>query len=440
MILPFLNNQPGSTTDSVLFNNFAKNVSNNISQINSFDLPIADELYSSGYFTVGQLPSATQQTTVTEDYYCKSPSFIDAQIPFWIKQNYSNSEQSYFVNFLTEYYNWLYCGFKKNNIQLTPYDVESLFDINTVPDAFLDYYISTYAPFIQNNSSLLKRENVRKFIKNIKTNFLVSKGTASSAAFLLKTLFGVTLENIGYPRRSIVRLNGGRFENDKTPGSSEKSIENQLAGRQDRSVGCQQGGCELVYWDNYGEVAGFTFFGFGTPDPIESLSSSPSVSANVFPDNNFWNDYSYFISTSLDSVQAEQYISTFLKAVHPAGFKAFFEEYIAPTPYDYGTFDDNTDLVVPDTVTFELPVIKNYLPYSPNYNLNSGGITFCNCCLNNCNPSGGAAVYPTHAEPRWSASISNSITYFGDITIGDFIRLYPAEVSPNPNIDDCTGC
>ena len=106
--------------------------------------------------------------------YCVAPSVIESQIPFWIKQNYgTDSNENYLIAFLKSYYNWIYCGFKKQDVQLTPYDIEELLDIDRVPDAFLDEYIKSYAPFISLPSiSAVDKQYVRSFIRSIKSDFL----------------------------------------------------------------------------------------------------------------------------------------------------------------------------------------------------------------------------------------------------------------------------
>lgn len=439
MLIPFIKNQTGITTsgniDEVIpFDFYIKNITSNITQVNEFPTLIESEttlIIPSLDETV--LTSQSQQE-LTEDIFCSAPNFIEQQIPFWIKQNYTNSEETYLVPFLKSYYNWLYCGFKKNTTQLTPYDIDSLFDIDQVPDEFLDYYIQTYAPFIEVNSPLLQRQNLRKFIKNIKTNFLTTKGTKASVAYFLDVLFGITLERISFTRPILARLNGGRLENTKNTGnyfSIDLFLPSFSPMDQDTS--------SIVYWDDTGEFSGFTFFNEPGLEPRFTSGTINDASAYL-QDNDFFQDYSYFLQTSASVEQAKYYANSFLKSVHPAGFKVFFEEYVRFEPYDFGSFDDNTDSVIPSTTSYELPVIQNYLLYYPNYNLNSAGITFCDCCNSDCDPTANETYFPIHTDPRWSTTIPNDITFFKDITIGSFIGLFPAETSPNPGINDCTAC
>lgn len=434
MLLPITNNQSGFTGAepqvSESFDSFVKTVSAQITQTptlsTSFEPPELSGIDLEPNSLGPTSNFSANPVDLTENIYCSAPNFIEQQIPFWIVQKYSNSGDSYLISFLKEYYNWLYCGFKKAEIQITPYDLPNIIDIDQIPDAFLDYYVQTYAPFIEINSQLIQRQNLRSFIKNIKTDFLAAKGTKSSYEYLLKTLFGITLESIAYTKPLIQRLNLGRFENVKP---TNYNIGQQLTTVEEFLP------TDVTWFDNYGELQGISLLeSYVVPGP-NSLISGP-----ILQDGNFFHDYSYLIRTSADVQDVELYSNTILRGLHSAGYKAFFEQYIPVTPIDFGTIDDNTDSVTPVPVLSELPVIKNYLLYYPTYNFDVGGLTFCDCCDSDCDPTGGTAAFPLHANPRWSESIPNGITSFKDITIGSFIKLKPAELSPNPDIDDCSSC
>lgn len=398
MIIPFANNQSGTTGISlpIPFDEYAKNTADSVNYSNV------------SFRSFSQIP-------ISEDPYCESPEFLESQIPFWIKQNYTNSEESYLIAFIKSYYNWLYCGFKNNETQITPYDMELLFDIDQAPDAFIDYYVKTYAPFIELESPVLKRENLRKFINNIKTKFLSSKGIKGSYDYILNTLFGITLENISYPKVAVFRLNGGKFDFYTDGPDTFSNINNLLFFQESEVIN-------------------------SVPQLLGHRINSPGLNKGVIQDNVFWNDYSYIMQTSASTEESIYYTNTILKSVHPAGTKAFFEQYVPVLPLDFGTIDANTYDAEPPVVIGELPIIRNYLLYYPNYSFSSAGITFCNCCSSYCDPTGNTGYFPVHADPRWSTSISDSIQTFGQITIGDFIELIPIEDSPNPATTDCTSC
>jgi hypothetical protein len=401
MLLPFIGNNQSGPTGSAL------------------EAPLPFDTYISSLADSVDTETSTSNVALMfrsapleEDPFCAAPSFIENQIPFWIKQNYTNTEETYLISFLKEYYNWLYCGFKKQEFNATPYEIEMLLDIDQAPDGFIDYYVKTYAPFIELESAALERENIRKFINNIKTKFLSSKGTKGSYSYILNTLFGITLENITYPKIGLFRLNGGKFE----------FYSNKL----DPPRG-------VTYYQESSVITAL-------PPITEQRITSPPLNLGILPDSVFWHDYSYLLQSSASAQESIYYANTILKSTHPAGTKAFFEQYLPVTPIDFGDVDDNTDDAIPPVVTKELPIIRNYLLYSPNYLLSSAGITFCSCCDANCDPQGGVSTFPQHADPRWSDSISDSTQYFGDILIGDFIELYPTESSPNPDTEDCTSC
>lgn len=398
------NNQTGATgsvlSDALPFEEFVQAVAFRSSALKSGGTTNTTD-------TTDTVAVSTEYVAPVNEYaFCEAPSFIEGQIPLWIKQNYSNAEESYLVKFLKEYYNWMYCGFKNKDANLTPYDIEELFDIDRVPDAFLDYYVSTYAPFIELESPLLRRENVRKFINNIKTKFLSSKGIKSSYEYLLKTLFDIDLEKISYPKLGLMRLNGGKFifqANQMNPSQS-------------------------IYQS-----------GTITDLPQVELPTlrSPGLNGGVINDNYFWQDYSYLLQTSASVEEAVYYSTTVLKAVHPAGTRVFFEQYVPLDPIDFGDVDDNTDDVVIVPEVREIPVIKNYLPYYPNIDLDSMPINECTCCNSYCDPAGSTTQFRTFADPRWSESIPDTVRYFRDIEIGQFIELYPITDSPNVILTDC---
>lgn len=437
MLLPITNNQSGFTGAepevAVPFDSFVKTISSKITQIPIYsELILPPELSDiQTDYSVNTPTSQILAQNLTENVYCSSPNFIEQQIPFWIVQKYSNSEESYLISFLKEYYNWLYCGFKKAEIQITPYDLPNIIDIDQIPESFLDYYIQTYAPFIETNSQLIQKQNLRNFIKNIKTKFLAAKGTKASYEYLLKTLFGITLESISYAKPLIQRLNGGRFENLQPKDAISRPV-GQFFDSDNRDP------ASVIWWDNYGELQGIT----SLKSYVVYNSADPNLvgSGSILQDGDFFHDYSYLIITSADVQDVELYSNTILRGLHPAGYKAFFEQYIPVTPIDFGSIDDNTDSVTPVPVTYELPVIKNYLLYYPTYNFNTAGLTFCDCCNSDCDPTSATSFFPLHANPRWSETILDGITSFKDITIGSFIKLEPAELSPNPDIDDCSSC
>lgn len=390
--------------------------------------------------------TAYAQTTTGEDY-CISPLNIESQIPFWIKQNYSNDEtNNYFVDFIKEYYNWLYCGFKKENINLTPYDIEDLLNVDTVPDEFLNLYVKTYAPFISIASiQETDRQNLRKFLRSIKTDFLISKGTEGSYRYLLKILFNVNNVIIDYPKKYLMRLNGGKyidFSWDLVPNSIIDLPDNF-----NQNTPIQDG----ILAGNVG------YDSFNRPNLFGS-----ALNESILPDDNFWQEHSYILTSDASVSDAINYKNTVLSATHPAGTIGFFEQYISVGEIDIP--GDQPTGGVPVSVNYsENPVIGRYLLYSPSINTNPQNdyaTTFyesysigscvdsqgyiCWCCLYNCNPSGSTgATGPQHYFPSWDPDIKAEIEdggTLGHMTIQNFLELRqqnPNAVSPNSILSTC---
>ena len=389
-------------------------------------------------------------TPTVEESYCASPLNIQSQLPFWINQNYgSNDGEQFLVSFLQAYYNWMYCGFKKEDINLTPYDIEELLNIDSVPDIFLDEYVKAYAPFITRAAILpADRQNLRKFLRSIKTDFLINKGTENSYRYLLKILFNVSNVTIDYPKKYLMRMNGGKY------------------------IG--------LSWNIYGATGiidlptdfdpGATFgsgiiggnAGYNT-DTRPNLFGA-ALNEAVLPDDYFWQEYSYLLTSDAPNTGSITYKDTLLAGAHPAGMLGFFEQYIALEDIDTGA-DDNGDGVVTNANS-ELPVIGRYLlmypgitfddkPYTQldtHYFYNTFDIANactavkdynCYCCNNNCDPAGILQDIPQHKLPVWDLEVRLSVLSksLGDMKIEDFIELIPDGISvtnPNISLGTCT--
>lgn len=391
---------------------------------------------------------------ISGENFCTSPVGIDGQIPFWIKQNYGNqSNDSYFVDFIKSYYNWLYCGFKKDGVNLTPYEIEDLFDIDKVPDAFMEQYVKTYAPFIpvsiiekdSENPNQIAIQNIRSFIKSIKSDFLISKGTEGAYRYLLKTLFNVTNVKIDYPKKYLFRLNGGKYSNiswDLIPNSII-----DLPGDFDPKNPIQD---DVLAGDA----------GYNTETRPNLFGAA--LNEAVLPDNNFWQENSYILTSDATVNEIINYKDTLLAGVHPAGTVGFFEQYIAIADTTIPSDDPIGGGIVVDYT--ERPVIGRYLLYYPNINtdISSDPVypqTFynenntvqcenetgynCYCCVFNCNPSGvGGATLPQHVFPSWDPQIKQEIEIVGgklaNMTIGSFLELNRVSPPTSPNLNRVT--
>ena len=392
-------------------------------------------------------------TETVGESYCTSPLDIQSQLPFWINQNYgSNIGEQYLVSFLQAYYNWMYCGFKKEDINLTPYDIEELLNIDSVPDIFLDEYVKVYAPFITPAAiSPEDRQNLRKFLRSIKTDFLISKGTENSYRYLLKILFNVSNVTIDYPKKYLMRMNGGKYIDISWDISGETGIIN-LPNQFDPDAPV----------DAAGIIAG------GVGYNIESRPNLFGAALNeaVLPDDYFWQEYSYLLTSDAPNTGDITYKDTLLAGAHPAGMLGFFEQYIPLVDTDTGV-DNNGDGVITSEAS-ELPVIGRYLLMNP-------GITFsanpasdvlnsafynqfdfsdacdasknysCYCCTHECDPYGVAVAVPQHKVPSWDPDVSTDVisSSLAHMKIGSFYELDSTNgISPNILYASCNsgGC
>ena len=380
--------------------------------------------------------------------YCVAPSVVESQIPFWIKQNYgTDSNENYLISFLKSYYNWMYCGFKKQDVQLTPYDVEELLDIDRVPDVFLDEYIKSYAPFISLPSiSATDKQYVRAFLRSIKSDFLITKGTEPAYRYLLKTLYNVTNVNIDYPKKYLMRLNGGKYV-DFSWGLDPTTIID-LPENFDPNNPIQND-----------VLAGNV--GYSTTRP--NLFGA-ALNEAVLPDDYFWQEYSYILTSDATTEQAQNYKNTLLAGTHPAGMLGFFEQYVPLDDVDTGA-DDNNDTTIPVEYG-ELPVIARYLLMYPGITTGPAGQGTnlyslyrqsnactdqknytCYCCTHYCDSMGTTGYYPQHVFPTWDTGVKSDIVgtiprTLGNMTIASFIELnylvggYETP-SPNSNLKTC---
>ena len=387
--------------------------------------------------------------------YCESSVFIENQIPFWMKQNYgSDGSDNYFIPFIKEYYNWLYCGYKEKDINLTPTDIEVLFDIEQVPDEFLNFYVKTYAPFL--SISIIDDENrqyIRGFLKSIKSDFLITKGTEGAYRYILKTIFNVENVNIDYPKKYLTRLNGGKFI--------------------DFSWDLNQSIIDLPEnFDPRNPIVNDVLAGNRGYDPNTRPNLfGAALNESVLPDDNFWQEYSYILTSDATVEDVITYKDTILDATHPAGMLGFFEQYI-PLGESILVSDDPIGGQI-ITVSFaEIPVIGRYLLYSPNVSTdpnvdlypNTGGYIdefyyntgielvcdttegeginyFCYCCVFSCDPDGGEFSAPQHKFPTWVPSIKNEVEItngtLGHMKIESFLQMELQATSPNNTLISC---
>jgi hypothetical protein len=238
-----------------------------------------------------------------------------------------------------------------------------------------------------------------------------------------------------------------------------------------------------ISWDISGETGIIDLpFGFNPDSPVDTagiiaggvgynIESRPNLfgaalNEAVLPDDYFWQEYSYLLTSDAPNTGDITYKDTLLAGAHPAGMLGFFEQYIPLVDTDTGV-DNNGDGVITSEAS-ELPVIGRYLLMNP-------GITFsanpasdvlnsafynqfdfsdacdasknysCYCCTHECDPYGVAVAVPQHKVPSWDPDVSTDVinSSLAHMKIGSFYELDSTNgISPNILYASCNsgGC
>ena len=350
-------------------------------------------------------------------------SYIDIRhsFPFWIlEQAESDSGESYFVDFIQEYFNWLYSksGFELNKTEFHLSGLGKLIDIDSTSVKFLPRISYSYASGI---SSLFNYENreldVVSFLKNIRENLYQKKSTEESYRYFFQTLFKSASIQLSYPKENIFRLNQGRFEG----------------------------------WSTYIPEGG------STAAASKTLGPSFLNSESKIQDSDWYQDFSYLVKAGIDAnpdTGLPIYYEELNSMLHPAGLKGFFERVIS----DYVPPNNALN----DIYVGEMTKLSNYFAYRLT---DSSGYSACMGCSGSEFGYDGPTAYiggetggwtsgdawsivgagsisaeyniPTHNWPDWDDDIDSGIA-FESIHIGDFIYLYPDDESPNLGMTGCT--
>ena len=401
------------------------------------------------------------------------------QIPMWIRDRYS-SEDSFFVNFVQSYYDWLY---SEHSGYLLDVGFQNLIDIDQIPLDLLSHYVYSYASDFPadmvgvsdrpaccdddevdcGDDSLcygVLEEDTREFIKNIRRNLYQKKTTEEAVRYFFRVLYNISGDEgdeieVDYPKKYILRLNGGRFAGWESTESTHT----------------------------------------GTYEELGNLGGS-YLNNSIIQDSDWYQNYSYLLKTPLgnntDQSGNPLYKNVYENLIHPAGLKVIYErtiaDYIPPQP-------DDTDVVI-----CEDAILGNYYPYRmkdlssingcsgcgiPGFGSIAGydeyylsqsydstiqatyyymtdpvnGITYggpTSDAVWGDGPASEAWLYtgitfspnpatnqlPTHHYPYWTVDgiTGSDGTQIGDIPIGQFFYLCPPAgiTSPNHGITSCT--
>lgn len=338
---------------------------------------------------------------------CPTTKDITDQIPKWIlieKEALEDqgSPSVTIFDLLQKYYDWLYCDTKEGSEFQLGLKLLDLIDVDKTKDAFVERLAQIYAhglePSALNiNGGKISVEDTRNFIHNIRKNFYHKKTTIDGIRYFFRTLFNISEESIKveYPKKYLLRLNGGRF-----------------------------------YSDNFSFPGGT-----GSYDVLQNLSGS-CLNFSRMQDGNFFQDFSYLLKTGIKS---SYYKDTYKTMAHPAGLRVMYEktleDYSGPN-VDYDTYQ-----------VCERPYIRNYTPYRFAFEYTDvigscGGTTYygLNSCIGCCGTSFGSLAAPTFAFPNWNG-INPQFT-FKTVQLKDFFNIcYDQGEISSPNIGlTCANC
>ena len=382
-------------------NNSVKNINHTLASF----LDSIDEEYSEAF--VAELQAAISGGINPVDFTgtaCVTNFDITRSIPQWVIAEKADKIAAgetgviSIFDFMQKYYDWLYCDSTDGAQYSLSSNLLDIIDIEKTREEFLSRIYSVYFnsfPYDSvsaNPNILLDLQKARDFIVNIKKTLHGRKTNLEAIRYFFTKLFTVSEEDIlvYFPKKDILRLNGGMFSNE------------------------------------YFSFASAT----GNYDQTNSLGSALNISR--FQDNDWFHDWSYliFLGHTQDTSNLKD---AYIQSLHPAGLRLVFGKQIT----DYqgpGVPDENSRIC-------EYPMLKNYAEYSMTlaygsigsiYGITLYGLSGCTGCRL------AGFTGPTHVFPSWTGAITES--RFFDINILRFIELcYEGITSPNEN-KTCNGC
>ncbi len=338
--------------------------------------------------------------------------------PRWIRER---DKETNLPEFMQSYYDWLYCkGTSGGQYNISSEDYYNLLNLETSSKDIVRSYASSYAADFPTNkignsgdNQGVTLDNIIDFLGGVRNNFYQTKGSEKSYKYFFKKLYGITLgENaIDYPKKRILRLNGGRFD---------------------------------------GWSRGVSAGGTGTYESTSTLGGS-YLNDGIIQDGYFYQDYSYI----LNSGEVSDYDQIISAMVHPVGLKVFYEQSFA----DYIPIGGSGDYSEGLADGCEIPRLYNYFPYSME---STGDIEPCVGCSGSglwtdfwvtkrglSGIDGATYREPAFNHPGWAlagattGSSGDIDTYglsFSSVVIRDFVELcapVTGQTSPNDGITSC---
>jgi hypothetical protein len=341
-----------------------------------------------------------------------SPNVHDVydNFPKWIRERDSDSN---FIEFLQYYYDWMYCKTQNGGqYYISSSDFLDLLNLEGVNVDILKSYASSFAADFPKDkignvggNNGITSDNFIQFLKDVRLSFYQTKGSEKSYKYFFKKLYGITLEenSIDYPKKRILRLNGGKFSG----------------------------------WANTGT---------GPYETTSNLGGS-YLNDGIIQDGYFYQDYSYIVKTG----KVSDYDDILLEILHPAGLQPFFEQSFE----DYEPIGGDGDYTEGIEDGCELTRIQNYLPYTIDATGDLAACVGCSGSLLNFNYfddglgiSGPTYDEPTFNHPGWALAGETTESSgdidkyaeeyaFKNLIIGDFLVLCSTDESPNDGITSC---
>lgn len=355
--------------------------------------------------TASQQTDAQTETTVSGDC-CITNFDISKQIPFWVlveKEERGGNEITVF-DFIQKYYDWLYCDLEcgSGSNYLLEDKYLQVIDIEKTKERFLKRLYSTYFPEYRDDEELKDKDgndvtikSLSSFVKSIKTRFYLKKGTAEGLGIFFNKIFSVEDADIKYPKKQILRLNGGAF------------------------------------YDSRFKFNAVTADRLLDPEAVSNEIIGSRLNYNRFQDGGVFTDYSYILSTGLT---VENYKNLHLRTNHPAGTNCIFELNIDEYEPPGSTYNE--------TQICESPEIGNYLPYQLNvdyvdatYSLSGFyGLTYTIGCSLDPLAESSLGNEQCFFFPSWAEETKDYESFF-DIPIEKMFKLCRINnINPNANI------
>lgn len=305
---------------------------------------------------------------------CTYPVNIKELYPYWLR--IQENGNSLLISLTQKYYDWLTCHTNDIN-DISFLRLEDLIDLENIPNSTLEHLANTYLNSLPKESitqNIVNPEELKKLIDNIKINLYAKKGTEDSFKLVINELFNIDPDTIyiSYPKRFVLRLNGGRYDWMRDPTN-----------------------------DPSNPVSGI--------DLYPSLTNS-YLNYSILTDGDLWQEHSYVINVA--GLSLTQYQNVVRPILHPAGTLDFFQK--------------RQDIF--NRVFEEITVTETETPYFKNYALYKIGSTGSILYTLGCTLAG--ITSPMYRFPSWDKEISEKYypgMSFGEINISDFFTLSPAD-------------